>query len=136
MRDDVFLVAHEVFNRRVAPEREINAEEFARTPTGKRQRRFPQRFARNCTGVDTCAANLAKFFYKRDPLAENCGGVSSGDTGRSAADHHEVEGVIRHGFSGRVHEDHSDNKCIQGKTKLLKSRTRRFRNQADYSDRL
>jgi hypothetical protein len=100
----VFLVAHEVFNRRVASKREIKAEEFARTPTRKRERRFAQRFARNGARVNTRAANLAKFLYKRDPLPENCGGVSSGDACRPAADHHEVEGVIRHGFSGRGHK--------------------------------
>jgi hypothetical protein len=108
VRDDVFLVAHEVFNRGVALEREINAEEFARTPTRKRERRFAQRFARNRTGVDTRAADLAKFFYKRDPLPENCGRVSSGDASRSAADDDEIEGVVRHGVSGRWHEEHSN----------------------------
>ena len=84
VRDNVFLVAHEVLNRRLAPEREINAEEFARTPTRKSERRLAQRFARNRTGVDTRAANLAEFFYKRDLLPENCGGVSSADASRSA----------------------------------------------------
>ena len=95
MHDNAFLVAHEVFNRRVTSKREINAEEFARTPTRKRERRFAQRFARNRTGVDTRAANLAKFFYKRDPLPENCGGVSSGDASWYAADHYQVE-VLSH----------------------------------------
>jgi hypothetical protein len=101
-------VAHEVFNRRVTPEREINAKEFARTPTRKRERRFAQRFARNRTGVDTRAANFAKFFYKRDPLPENCGGVSSANAGWSAADDDEIEGVVGQGFSDRWHEKHSD----------------------------
>ena len=64
---------------------------------------FLSRFTRNLIGVDTRAANLAKFFYRRDLLPENCGGVSSGDASRSAADHHEVIGVIRHGFSGGGH---------------------------------
>ena len=96
VRDDVFLVTHEVFDRRLAPEREINAEEFARTPTRKRERRFAQRFARNRTGVDTRAANLAKFFYKRDPLPENRGDVSSADASRPAADHYQVVGLRLH----------------------------------------
>jgi hypothetical protein len=103
VRDDVFLVAHEVFNRRLASEREINAEEFAGTPTRKRERRFAQRLARNRTGVDTRAANLAEFFYKRDVLAENCSGVSSADASRSAANDDEIEGVVRHGFSPGLH---------------------------------
>jgi len=58
----------------LAAEREINAQRvFARTPTRKRERVSAQRFARNRARCDTRAANLAKFFYKRDPLPENCG---------------------------------------------------------------
>ena len=85
-----------LFSLRYSPEREINAEEFARTPTRKRECRFAQRLARNRTGVDTRTANLAKFFDERDLLPENCGGVSSGDASGSATDNDELEGVVRH----------------------------------------
>ncbi len=77
VRGDVVLVAHEIRDGRLSPEREIDAKELARTQAGKRQRRFAQRLARDRAGVDPGAADIAQFFHERDALAEDPRGIRS-----------------------------------------------------------
>src|SRR6476660_8233485 len=91
LRGDVCFMAHEIGDGRLAPKREVHAEEFARAHAGKRQRGFPQGFARKRAGINSGAADLAKFFHQRGALAKKPGGICSGDSGRSAADYDDIE---------------------------------------------
>ena len=87
---------HEIGHGGAAAERKINPKELARTPARKRQRGFAQCLARDRAGVDTGASDVAEFLHQRDAPAKNRRGICSADSGRSAADDHEVVGVGLH----------------------------------------
>jgi hypothetical protein len=84
-------VAHEVFDGRLAAEREVDAEQLSGPPAGQRQRRFTQRFAGDGAGVDARAAQLGKPLDQRDALAEDGGGGRARRARGPAPDHNQVE---------------------------------------------
>lgn len=94
---DIVLVMHEVLHGRFAPERKIDPEEFARTPTRKRERRFAQRLARHRAGVDARTPDPGPLFHQRHALPENGGGVGSANAGRSATDDYQIKRWNWHG---------------------------------------
>src|SRR6266481_3798195 len=89
------LVMHEIHDGRLTSERKIDAKELARAHARKRERGFPQSLARDRAGVDSSAADLAKFFHQRDTLAKNPRCIRTTDSCRSAADHYDIE-VLSH----------------------------------------
>src|SRR5436853_4893607 len=100
---DVFLVAHEIGHGRLAPKREIDAEELARAQSRQGQGGFAQGLARDRAGVDPGTTNVAQFFDESDALAEDPCGIRPANAGWSAADHYYVEVLgHRHVESWRV----------------------------------
>ena len=87
----LFLVPHEVGDRGLAPEREVDAEEPARAPAREHERGLAQRLAGDGAGVDAGAADARRLLDEGDFPAEEARGDGAARAGGAAAEDDEIE---------------------------------------------
>src|SRR5712664_2734946 len=93
--DDFTLVVHEIVDGKIFLERVVDTVETALLEAGKVERGFAEGLAGNSAGVDATAAHMLGALDDGNAFAEIGGLGAALFTSRAAADHDEIESIIR-----------------------------------------